>query len=133
MIKRNIDFPKWLQKQLDIREWRPTDLARKANVSDAAVSRVLKSERQADLETLMGFASALGISPMHILMEAFDFPKSEKDNDSVNLEDWKLLISQMTPVENENLRRVAQVTIETRQKAEQAARTQKFQIGKTKG
>lgn len=31
MIKRNIDFPKWLQEQLNIREWRPTDLARKSN------------------------------------------------------------------------------------------------------
>ncbi len=125
MIKRNIDFPKWLQEQLDIREWRPTDLARKANLSDAAVSRVLKSERKADIDTLMSFAVAFKISPMAILRKAFDFPEGENE-DEVKWEDWKHLINQMTPQEEQNIKRMTEVTIESRQKSDKVERAKKF-------
>jgi len=125
MINRNLDFPKWLQEQLDAREWRPTDLARKANLSDATVSRILKGERQADIDTLMGFAFAFNISPMAIIRKAFIFPETEKE-DEVNWEDWKHLLNQMTPQEEQNIKRMAEVTIESRQKSDKVERAKKF-------
>lgn len=131
MIKRNLDFPKWLQEQLDSREWRPTDLARKSNLSDAAVSRVLKSERQADIDTLMSFAFAFNMSPMAIIRKAFDLPKAENEDD-VNWDDWKHLINQLTPQEEQNIKRMTEVTIESRQKSEQATRAKNFKPGKIK-
>ncbi len=65
-----LDFPSWLQDQLDAKEWRSTDLARRAKISDAAVSRILRGERKADHETLKAFAKALDISPLIILRRA---------------------------------------------------------------
>lgn len=131
MITRNLDFPIWLQDEMDIREWRPTDLARKANLSDAAISRILKRERQADIDTLMGIAVAFNMSPMLVIRKAFVFPETEKE-DEINWEDWKHLINQMTSQENENMKRIVKVTIESRQKSEQIARAKKFKSAKVK-
>lgn len=124
MIKRNIDFPAWLQKQIDEHEWRPTDLAKKSGLSDATVSRILKGERQADIDTLMAFASALTMSPMSILRKAFIFPDSEGED--VNWEDWKFLISQMTHEEEQTLKQIGTITVERRQKLESSSRAKNF-------
>jgi transcriptional regulator with XRE-family HTH domain len=132
MITRNIDFPNWLQDQMDARDWRPTDLAKKAHVSDATVSRVLKGQRDADIDTLMGFAEAFNMSPISIIKTAFVFPDSENENKEVKWEDWKHLISQMNPQDEANMKRMASVTIESRQKEEKSARASKFKDAKTK-
>lgn len=53
-----VDFPSWLQAQLDERDWRATDLARRANMSNAAVSRFLRGERVPDPDSLKSIARA---------------------------------------------------------------------------
>ena len=130
MITRNPEFPQWLQNQLDIRHWKPTDLAKKSRLADATISRILKSERQADIDSLIAIAEAFNMSLVAIIKTAFIFPSD--DNENVNWEDWKVVISQMTPQEEMNIKRMATFTVESRQKEEKSARASRFTVGKVK-
>lgn len=131
MITRNLDFYIWLKNEIENREWRPTDLARKSNLSDATIGRILKNERQPDIETLFSLATALNISPMNMIRTAFVFPKSENEAD-VSWDDWKFLISQLTKQEEKNIKQMTEVTIEARQKSERTTRVKNFKQGKVK-
>lgn len=57
-----LDFPLWLQDRLEEKGWRSTELAKRAELSDAAISRILRGERKADPDTLKALARALKIS-----------------------------------------------------------------------
>ena len=119
----NIDFPEWLQQQLDAKNWRVTDLANNAHISAAAVSRILNSQRNADTNTLLSFAEALNISPITIFRKAGLLPEG---GDHASFEDWQYLIKQLTPDEEEEMRQIMELKIERRQKAELASRSKNF-------
>jgi transcriptional regulator with XRE-family HTH domain len=70
-----IDFPAWLQDQLDDKNWRVTDLAKHSHISDAAISRILKGLRKPDTDTLLAFSTALNISPIIMFRQAGKLPK----------------------------------------------------------
>ena len=123
----NIDFPTWLQSELDKRNWRPTDLAKRSRISDAAVSRILRGERNADTETLLSFANVFQISPLTIFRKAGLLPEGE---DESNFSDYQYLLSQLTPEEQEEIRQIMEMKIERRQKVEQSARSKNFKPGK---
>lgn len=62
-----MDFPKWLQAQLDERGWLQSDLARHATMagyklSSGQLSYILSGERGAGPEACIAIAYALGIS-----------------------------------------------------------------------
>ncbi len=119
-----LDFPLWLQEQLNFKNWRVRDLAKNSHISDAAVSRVLNGQRNADSRTLLAFAEALRISPITMFRKAGLLP--EGSGEQVALEDWQHLITQLTPEEEQELREIAAMKIERRQKAEQAERAKNF-------
>lgn len=54
-------FPQWLQRQLDRREWRQVDLARRADVSGTSVSHYLNGNRIPDPMTCDRIADALAV------------------------------------------------------------------------
>ena len=118
-----IDFPQWLQNQLDAKNWRVKDLAKHSHISDAAVSRVLNAQRKADTDTLLAFAEALNISPITMFRQAGKLPEG---GDQASFEDWQHLLTQLLPEEQEEVRQIMEMKIERRQKAEQAARTSKL-------
>jgi len=63
-------FSTWLQSELDNRGWRPTDLAKRSSISDTTVSRILRGERNADIETLKAFAHAFKLPPEQVYRAA---------------------------------------------------------------
>lgn len=73
-----VDFSLWLQEQIDDKGWKPTDLARRSHISDAAVSRILKGERKADVETLSSFAHALKLPPEQVYRAAGILPPAHE-------------------------------------------------------
>ena len=79
-----IDFPEWLQEKIFKRGWRPTDLAKHARISDAAISRILRGERKADPETLVAVSNALKISPITMFRAAGLLPEVETNSDKVS-------------------------------------------------
>lgn len=109
-----IDFPTWLQNQLDNKNWRVKDLARHSHISDAAVSRVLSGQRNADTDTLLAFANALNISPIVMFRQAGKLP--ENNGADVKLDDWEFLLKQMSPEDEAELRQIAELKIERRKK-----------------
>lgn len=117
-----IDFPLWLQEQLDKRNWRVSDLAKRSHKSDAAVSRILHGERNADPDTLVAFANALNISPIFMFRKAKLLPQGPEDD--ATFEDWQYLLNQMSPEDQEEMRQIAEMKIERRQK-EQALKSLK--------
>lgn len=74
------EFPVWLQAELDKRGWRPTDLAKRAKISDAAVSRFLSGARTPDAESLAAMAKAMKIRPEKAFLVAIgEDDESESD------------------------------------------------------
>jgi transcriptional regulator with XRE-family HTH domain len=65
-----LDFPSWLQDRLDEKGWRSTELAKRAELSDAAISRILRGERKADPDTLKALSRALKISEEDVFRAA---------------------------------------------------------------
>lgn len=87
-----MDFSEWLQKELNKRKWRPTDLAKRANISDAAVSRILKGERKADTDSLKAIAKALNISAEQIFRHAGLLPPENESDDWVEEMNYKITL-----------------------------------------
>ena len=110
----SIDFPDWLQDQIEKKGWRPRDLAKRARISDAAISRILRGERKADPESLISIARALNIYPVTIFRKAGLLP--EADVDQIQFEDWQYLLKQLPEDDQEEIRRIAEMKIEKRQK-----------------
>ncbi len=77
------DFTQWLQEQLDIKNWRVTDLANHARLSTATVSRILNGQRKGDPETLMAIANALNISETLVYRKA-GILSEENNNKKIN-------------------------------------------------
>lgn len=99
------NFPAWLQKQLDNRNWRPTDLAKKARLSDTAISRILRGQRKPDTDTLIAIAKAFHISPINIFREAGILPPGPEKE--ATFEDWKDILNELSPEDKNELREIA--------------------------
>jgi transcriptional regulator with XRE-family HTH domain len=106
----SIDFPNWLQDQMDKMGWRPRDLAKRAHISDAVISRILRSERGASIDTLLAIASALNVSPITMFRKAGFLP--DGDGDDINFDDWKYLLEKLTPEDQDEIRRIANMKID---------------------
>ena len=55
-------FIEWLEAEIKARDWKPADLAHKAAITDATLSRILSGSRQAGIEVCQAIAHALGVS-----------------------------------------------------------------------
>lgn len=52
------DFSEWLREELEVREWKPTDLARRAELDDGIISRALSGARMPSTQSLEKMANA---------------------------------------------------------------------------
>ena len=66
----NKEFSKWLQEEIDKREWTQADLARKTNLSRAAVSQVLSENRRPGPEFCRATAHALDLPEEEVFRQA---------------------------------------------------------------
>lgn len=55
------NFSRWLQEELNKREWTQADLARKASVSRAAVSDVMSGKRNVGRDLAVAISTALNV------------------------------------------------------------------------
>jgi transcriptional regulator with XRE-family HTH domain len=56
-----IQFPDWLQEQLDTRGWDQAALAERSRLTNGAISHVLNGSRQAGVDFCIAIARAFGI------------------------------------------------------------------------
>lgn len=85
-----VEFPAWLQAELNKREWRPTDLAKRAKISDAAVSRFLSGERTPDAASLAAIAKAMKVRPEKVFLVAIGENNENESDEWVEEQDHKL-------------------------------------------
>ncbi len=118
-----MQFSYWLQSEREIREWSQSDLARRSGLHRAVISKLETGTRPMP-ETLMQLAKAFNLPPVFVFRKAGLLP--EAPSDQVRLEDWEYLLNQLPPDEQEEVRQIALMKIERRQKAEAAARAANF-------
>lgn len=69
-------FVKWLQAELNERDWSQADLARRSRVSQTHLSRIMNEMRRPGPDALVGIARALHIPPEEVFRHAGLIPPS---------------------------------------------------------
>lgn len=101
-----------------------TQLARVLEVSHPTVVELVTYGKKPSFDTTIALSKWLNQSPILTLREAGLLPPG--NDEEVKWEDWKFLISQMTPQEEENMKRMISITVESRQKKEKVGRAKEF-------
>lgn len=111
-MENEIDFPTWLQKELDARGWNQSDLSRRSGITTGQISRILNGTRGPAPETLNGIAKAFHLSPELIFRIAGLLPPRE----NVEPLDEELLdlFEQLTPEDQDEILQLARMKIERR-------------------
>lgn len=75
-----ITFTDWLQEQLNLRNWTAADLAKRAEISEATLSRILsKKDRDPGPKLCRGLAKAFGIEADEVFRLAGLLPEAEAE------------------------------------------------------
>jgi transcriptional regulator with XRE-family HTH domain len=88
----------WLSKEMEQRGWSHRELARRAGVSQTAVSGTLSGERKAGCDFCIKIAYALGESPEKVLRLAGILPSPPASDDST-LAELHDLIQNLPPAQ----------------------------------
>ncbi len=108
-------FNDWLLGQMKERGWTQADLARASGLNRQSISDYINLRRtNPDPEALVALAHGLNISPITVFRKAGLLPPGPDDD--VKFEDWKFLLDQMSPEDQEELRQIAEMKIERRKK-----------------
>jgi transcriptional regulator with XRE-family HTH domain len=92
-----------------------TELARKIGVSHPTIVELITYGKKPSFDTTVALAQWLQQSPVSVLREAGLLPAEGPEND-VKFEDWKYLLDQLSPEDQEELRQIAEMKINKRQK-----------------
>jgi transcriptional regulator with XRE-family HTH domain len=100
------------------------DLAKILGVSPPTVTELVTHGNRPSVDTCIALAKWLKQSDVTILREAGVLPPDLSNG--INLEDWKHLLAQSLPEEEEETKQILTMKIDRRQKAEQSARVKNF-------
>ncbi len=123
MVDR-IDFGLWLQAERDKRGWSQADLARIAGLHRQNVYKIENGGAAPAVETYISLANALQLSPIVLFRKAGLIPEAKSEQ--TTLQDWEYLLDQLPPDEQEEIRQIALLKIEKRQRNEAAARANSY-------
>lgn len=107
--KTKMDFPAWLQNELDKRGWRPTELARRADLDDGIISRALSGARMPSNRSLEKISDALGIPIEEVFSRAGILPPSGMTEHDL----WVNRMSRILLGLNSDLREMAEPLLNT--------------------
>lgn len=83
---QKVDFAQWLLKEMQARGISQAELARRASVSRATVSKTLKQKSFPSWEVCLAFAHGLDLPPEIVLRAATLLPEERQDNGRVEEE-----------------------------------------------
>jgi transcriptional regulator with XRE-family HTH domain len=109
-----MEFSEWIVGELEKRGWSRSEAARRGGISSSMFDKVINGYAQPGRKFLDGLAQAFDISPIVLYRKAGLLPKGQSDE--VNFDDWKFLLSQLSPQDEEELRQIAEMKISNRQK-----------------
>lgn len=70
----SVNFSSWLELELTARNWKPADLAARANVAQATISNILNNNREVGHRTALAIAKALNVPPDYVYRQAGILP-----------------------------------------------------------
>lgn len=114
-------FALWMQSEREKRGWSQSDLSRYSGLHRAIISKIETNVSTPSIETFISLAQAFKISPITIIRKAGLLPD---ENENTNFEDWRHLLTQLTPDEEEEMRQIIELKIERRQKANKSTRAE---------
>jgi len=87
-----MDFPQWLQHEMDKREWSQADLARRARTTRSAINGLVLGTRGPGKNLMVAIAKAFGIPPEHVMRAAglLEYAKESEITEQM-LHDFNLL------------------------------------------
>jgi transcriptional regulator with XRE-family HTH domain len=112
-LKAKDEFIAWLDELEKVNGWTDYRLSAETGLSSSVFSKA----RQGILpkwDALVRIADAFRVSPITAFRKAGLLPPGQEDE--TTFEDWKQLLSQMTPDDQEELRKIAEMKLNKRQK-----------------
>lgn len=111
-----VDFKEWLKAELDVRGLTQADLARKTNLSTAAVSLVINGKRGVGEEFCQAVAKALNLPTETVYRAAGLLPPVPDDVEY--LERFKMLLHYLDPEDRDKLEKIGWIMISPARQAE---------------
>jgi transcriptional regulator with XRE-family HTH domain len=106
-LMTGIDFPEWLQNELDRRSMSQADLARLSGLTTAGISRIMTGQRKAGPEACASIARALDLPPETVFRAAGLLPP--KKEEPPTLGEWMFLYLNASEEEQERMLEMARV------------------------
>lgn len=103
-------FGTWLAEELDRRGWSMSELARRVNVTHAAISRVISGERNPSGQLCVSIAETLEMIPHEVLAKAGILP--DEPADDRNIIAMRFVFSQLSPEAQEAMIAQARALLE---------------------
>lgn len=100
------EFYSWIQEQMKKREWGTRELARRAGLPHATISRLNHEEAKPGVVVCTGVAKALGLPPVLVFEQAGLLPRRPPDNRDTEL--LKHIYYELTEDGRRNLVRYAE-------------------------
>lgn len=107
-------FGQWLQKERESRDLSQSDLARMSGLHRQIINKTENGVSTPAVETFLALAEALKLSPIFLFRQAGLLPPGPEN--SAKIEDWEYLLDQMPPEDQAEMRQIAEMKIERRQK-----------------
>jgi transcriptional regulator with XRE-family HTH domain len=119
-----LPFGQWLQLEREKRNWSQSELARRAKLHRAIISKIELSISSPATETYIALADALDVSPIFLFHKAGLLPDHPGSENQVAIEDWQYLLDQLPLEDQEELRQIAVIKL-NRRKSEQEMKSLK--------
>ncbi|MFZ1238020.1 MAG: helix-turn-helix transcriptional regulator [Anaerolineae bacterium] len=82
----SIEFINWIQQELNRRNWNQLDLAKRAGISAAGISKLMSGDRQPGIDIIIGLSRALNVSTDDVLRYAGLLPTATANDRQASAE-----------------------------------------------
>lgn len=97
------DFPTWLQNQLDDRNWKQADFARRTGVNSGYVSQIMNGVRSPGVEFCQKVARAFGIRDVDVMKIAGLAASPAQDDATPSLRELITKFAQLSDEDQESV------------------------------
>lgn len=107
-------FTVWILEELNKKDWKPADLAKKARMSTGALSNIMNGNRKPGPEICRAIAQALDQPPEHVFRLAGLLPPLPSSNNGPILNEIIEIVKRLTDEEKEDVLDYAKLRYEKR-------------------
>lgn len=118
-----MEFSEWIETELERRGWSRSEAARRGQISPSMFDKVINGYSKPGIKFLEGIARAFGISITIVYRAAGLLPPGDAN---ATFEDWQYLLVQLSPEDQEELRKIAEMKLERHRTEEAKARAAQF-------